>query len=270
MNRPGTHLVYAFDGFHVDATQRLLRSGSDGELIPLTSKAFETLLYLIEHRGELVEKATLIKAIWPNVVVEENNLSENISMLRRALGESASEHRFIVTTPGRGYRFVADVKVIPQPGSGAPHPTAKIESAGHSQSRQSVKFCRTPDGVRLAYATTGKGSPLVRVGHWLSHLEYDWDSPVYRHLLRDLSDHYELVRYDHRGNGLSDWDVSDISLEGFVKDLETVVEASGHDRFALLGMSMGGPPAITYAVRHPERLSAPGALWDLSNYRPQR
>lgn len=86
------------------------------EPITLTSKVFETLLYLVEHRGELVEKATLMKAIWPNVVVEENNLTQNISALRRALGETALEHRFIVTVPGRGYRFVAEVRTLVIPG----------------------------------------------------------------------------------------------------------------------------------------------------------
>ena len=102
-------LLYAFGDFRLDATQRLLRSRATGEALPLTSKAFETLLHLVERRGELVEKSALMKAVWPNVVVEENNLNQCISALRRALGENANEHRYIVTVPGRGYRFVAEV-----------------------------------------------------------------------------------------------------------------------------------------------------------------
>lgn len=112
MDLPAARVAYEFGEFHVDATQRLLRTRSDGEPVPLTSKAFETLLYLVEHPGELVDKTTLMKAVWPNVVVEENNLNQSISALRRALGETALEHRFIVTVPGRGYRFVAPVKTL--------------------------------------------------------------------------------------------------------------------------------------------------------------
>ena len=107
-----SRVVYEFGEFQLDVAQRLLRSRADGKPVPLTSKVFETLLYLVEHRGELVEKTTLMQAIWPNVVVEENNLNQNISALRRVLGESATEHRFIVTVPGRGFRFVASVKTV--------------------------------------------------------------------------------------------------------------------------------------------------------------
>ncbi|HSC07450.1 MAG TPA: winged helix-turn-helix domain-containing protein [Steroidobacteraceae bacterium] len=120
MSQPAQPVTYEFDRFRVDATQRLLRSRADGEPIPLTSKAFETLLYLVEHPGQLVDKTELMQAVWPNVVVEENNLNQSISAVRRALGESALEHRFIVTVPGRGYRFVAPVKTLSNPGQEDP------------------------------------------------------------------------------------------------------------------------------------------------------
>ncbi len=108
-------LVYEFGDFHLDATQRLLLSRADGRALPLTSRAFETLLYFVEHSGELLDKARLMKAIWPDTVVEENNLNQNITVLRRVLGESPEEHRFIVTVPGRGFRFVAGVKTLTDP-----------------------------------------------------------------------------------------------------------------------------------------------------------
>jgi TolB-like protein/DNA-binding winged helix-turn-helix (wHTH) protein len=120
MDQPASRVVYEFGDFCVDATQRLLRSRADGEPIALTSKAFETLLYLVEHPGQLVDKTELMQAVWPNVVVEENNLNQSISAIRRALGESALEHRFIVTVPGRGYRFVAPVKTLSVPAQAAP------------------------------------------------------------------------------------------------------------------------------------------------------
>jgi pimeloyl-ACP methyl ester carboxylesterase/DNA-binding winged helix-turn-helix (wHTH) protein len=218
----------------------------------LTAKVFDTLLYLVEHRGELIDKATLMKAIWPHVVVEENNLNQNISALRRTLGESATEHRFIVTVPGRGYRFVADVNVVPCGGAGV----HDVRPGNHaSAASPTIQFCTTPDGVRIAYTSSGSGPALVRTAHWLSHVEYDWESPVYRHLLQACSRKHRLIRYDHRGNGLSDRDVAEISLDTMVRDLETVIEATGLGRFALVGYSMGVPVSIAYAVRHPGRLT---------------
>lgn len=121
--------------------------------------------------------------------------------------------------------------------------------------QQEIRLCMTSDGVRIAYATAGHGPPLVKAANWLSHLEYDWQSPVWRHWLAELSAHHTLVRYDERGCGLSDWDVGALSVETWVSDLEAVVDAQGLERFPLLGMSQGGPVAITYAVRHPERVS---------------
>jgi pimeloyl-ACP methyl ester carboxylesterase/DNA-binding CsgD family transcriptional regulator len=120
---------------------------------------------------------------------------------------------------------------------------------------QQIRFCTTPDRVRLAYATHGNGPPLVKAANWLTHLEFDWESPVWRHWLEQLGRGNTLVRYDERGCGLSDWEVEDLSPEAWVSDLETVVDAAGLDRFALLGVSQGGAIALAYAVRHPERVT---------------
>ena len=121
--------------------------------------------------------------------------------------------------------------------------------------KQQVRFARSRDGVRLAWATTGSGAPLIKVATWLSHLEHDIDSPVWGHLVRELSRQRTYVRYDERGCGLSDWNVDDLSFQSWVADLETVADAAGLDRFALLGISQGASIAIDYAVRHPERVS---------------
>lgn len=121
--------------------------------------------------------------------------------------------------------------------------------------KQQIRFCTSSDGVSLAYATIGSGPPLVKAANWLNHLEYDWKSPVWNHWITELSRHHTLVRYDERGCGLSDWNVEEFSLEVWVRDLEAVVEASKLERFPLLGLSQGGPIAITYAVRHPEKVS---------------
>jgi pimeloyl-ACP methyl ester carboxylesterase/DNA-binding CsgD family transcriptional regulator len=120
---------------------------------------------------------------------------------------------------------------------------------------QKVSFCTAPDGVRIAYAVHGSGPPLVRTATWLTHLEFDWESPVWRHWLVGLGERHTLLRYDERGCGLSDRDVEDVSFEARVADFETVIDATGFEQIALLGLSQGGPVAIAYAARHPERVS---------------
>ena len=122
-------------------------------------------------------------------------------------------------------------------------------------SPQQIRFARSHDGVRLAWATSGAGPPLIKAATWLSHLEYDWESPVWSHVLAELSTKNTLVRYDERGCGLSDWAAEDLSFESWVRDLETVADATGEPRFGLLGISQGASIAIAYAVRHPERVS---------------
>jgi pimeloyl-ACP methyl ester carboxylesterase/DNA-binding CsgD family transcriptional regulator len=120
---------------------------------------------------------------------------------------------------------------------------------------QKISFCKARDGARIAMARLGHGSPLVRAAHWLSHVEYDPESPVWSAWLRELSRDHTYIRYDQRGCGLSDWSPPANSFESWVNDLEAVVDAQGLERFALLGMSQGGAIAISYAARHPEKVS---------------
>jgi pimeloyl-ACP methyl ester carboxylesterase/DNA-binding CsgD family transcriptional regulator len=120
---------------------------------------------------------------------------------------------------------------------------------------QQIRFCEAPDGVRIAYAVHGAGPPLLISTCWLSHLQHDWESPVWRHFLEDIGRFVTIVRYDERGYGLSDWDVADFGLEARIGDLEAVADHAGLDRFALMGMAQGGPPAIAYTHRHPQRVT---------------
>ena len=120
---------------------------------------------------------------------------------------------------------------------------------------QEIQYCKAADGVRIAYARVGKGSPLLKTANWLNHLEYEWDGPVWGELFRRMSADHTLVRYDERGNGLSDWNAEDLSLEAFVQDMEAVVGAAGLERFPIFAISQGGCVAIEYAARHPERVS---------------
>jgi class 3 adenylate cyclase/pimeloyl-ACP methyl ester carboxylesterase len=126
---------------------------------------------------------------------------------------------------------------------------------GSTALQQDIRFCQAPDGVRLAYSRIGEGPPLIKTGNWMTHLEYDLESPIWRHLYRELSREHTLIRYDARANGLSDWDVPAVSFEASVSDLEAVIDAAGVKRFALFGISQGCATSIAYAVRHPERVT---------------
>ena len=120
---------------------------------------------------------------------------------------------------------------------------------------QRIRFCTASDGTQIAYAEHGEGPAIVKAANWLTHLEFDWKSPIWRHWLEELARGHRVVRYDERGCGLSDRDPGDVSLDAVVGDLEAVVDSADLDRFALLGISGGGPVAISYAVRHPERIT---------------
>jgi pimeloyl-ACP methyl ester carboxylesterase/DNA-binding CsgD family transcriptional regulator len=121
--------------------------------------------------------------------------------------------------------------------------------------RTHVRFCTSSDGVRLAFAISGKGPPLVRAPHWFTHLEHDWTNPAMRAWVEDLSRRYMLLRFDQRGTGLSAREVPEISFETQVRDLECIIDAAGFERFALLGLSQGAASAVAYAAHHPERVS---------------
>src|SRR5678816_1407003 len=122
--------------------------------------------------------------------------------------------------------------------------------------RQRVQYARASDGVRLAWAESGIGPVVVKAANWLTHLEYEWESPVWRHWIRFFTDHFRFIRHDERGCGMTDWNVGDISFERWVEDLESVVDASAPtEPFALLGISQGAAACIGYAAKHPERVS---------------
>jgi class 3 adenylate cyclase/pimeloyl-ACP methyl ester carboxylesterase len=118
-----------------------------------------------------------------------------------------------------------------------------------------VNYCRARDGVRLAYATAGRGPPLVKTANWMNHIELDWEGSILGHFFVGLAKDFTLLRYDARGNGMSDWDVEDVSLDAWVSDIEAVVNAAGLDRFPLFGMSQGCAISVAFAVRHPERVT---------------
>jgi pimeloyl-ACP methyl ester carboxylesterase/DNA-binding winged helix-turn-helix (wHTH) protein len=241
--------VFRFGPFELNVREhRLVRAGS---VIPLRGKVFDTLRILVENAGKLMPKEDLLRALWPDATVEENNLNHNISLLRKTLGEKAAKQPYIETIPRIGFRFIAPVTMFAE----ASGPPAETVRAVDPSPRQQIRFCIARDGVRIAYSTTGSGYPLIKAANWLNHLEFEWNSPIWSHWIHELSRRHLLIRYDERANGLSDWSVDDLSFDAMLGDLESVVDAVGTDRFALLGISQGGAVASAYAARHPDRVS---------------
>jgi DNA-binding winged helix-turn-helix (wHTH) protein len=238
-------LIFVFGDCELDLDRFELRRG--GQPRPVEPQVFDLLAVLIRERHRVVPKEELLDIVWGNRFVSESALTSRVKAARQAIGDDGRNQRLIRTAHGRGYQFVASADEAAQP-----DPVLSVPSA---PPEQEIRFCIAGDGIRLAYATSGAGPPLVKAANWLSHLAYDWESPVWRHWLAELSRRFRLVRYDERGCGLSDWDVGRFSLDDWVDDLETVVDAAGLDRFPLLGISQGGPVAIAYAVRHPERVT---------------
>lgn len=218
-----------------------LRRGSDE--VQLRPKSFDVLRYLAERAGRLVSKDELIQAVWPDLFVTEDSVVQCIGDIRAALRDDA--HRIIKTVPRRGYLFAAalsDKELDERP------PTL-------GSFAQEIEFCRTIDGVNLAVARVGKGTPLVSIPTWLTHLEYDWQNPIRAPLLHFLAERFQLIRYDGRGFGLSDRDVAHISFATFERDLETVVDALDLRSYDLLGISQAAATALAHAARYPERVS---------------
>ena len=195
--------AYRFGPFQLDTRERRLSRGCD--VIPLRLKVFDTLRVLVENAGRLVTKQELLDTIWPETTVEENNLNHNVSVLRKALGEKATGQHYIETVPRVGYRFAAAVEPA------EPRAQAAVTSA--EKTRQEIRFCATSDGARLAYASIGSGPPLVKASNWLTHLDFEWGSPIWRHWWSALSLHHRVLRYDERGNGMSQRDVHDVSFD---------------------------------------------------------
>lgn len=186
------------------------------------------------RRDPLAEDAAQLLAARLRKLGKPDEAAEVLKDFRAALAEAGSE-----------------------PGSRAEIEPAKDGlDASPRRLHQKIGYCRAADGVRIAYATVGQGPPLVKAANWLNHLELDWEGPIWAKTFDALAADYTLVRYDERGNGLSDWDADDISFDAFVSDLETVVDALRLTRFPLIGMSQGCAVSIEYAVRHPERVSA--------------
>jgi pimeloyl-ACP methyl ester carboxylesterase/DNA-binding winged helix-turn-helix (wHTH) protein len=280
MNRPGR--FYLFDSFRVDVNERLLFK--ENREVSLTPKVFDTLLVLLENSSHVMTKKELMQQVWPDSFVEENNLAQNISILRKALGKSPDGEQYIQTVPKRGYRFVGNVRatggeeesvivrertrariVVERDDEDLARvidvlPTAvspkQLEPA--LQRPPETMYARSGD-VNIAYQVIGDAPlDLVFVMGWVSHLEYFWREPSFARFLMRLASFSRLILFDKRGTGLSDRvPINQLpTLEQRMDDVRAVMDAVGSERAALIGVSEGGPMCSLFAATYPEKTLA--------------
>lgn len=235
-----------FGPFELDQARFELRH--DGVPVHVEPQVFDLLCYLVEQRGRVVGHEELLDRVWGDRFVAETTLRSRIKQARRALAHDGDSTEWIRTVRGRGYEFVAEAGT-PAPADRPSH----VPAGGRESDPEQVHLCWS-EGVRIAYATSGSGPPLVKAANWMTHLGHDHDSPIWGHWLTELARRWTLVRYDERGCGLSAWDTGDFSFDDWVRDLELVVDDAGLDSFPLLGLSQGAAVAVDFAVRHPERV----------------
>jgi pimeloyl-ACP methyl ester carboxylesterase/DNA-binding winged helix-turn-helix (wHTH) protein/DNA-binding CsgD family transcriptional regulator len=238
---------FHFGDYCLDVARRELRSGQ--ALVAVEPQVFDLLVYLLRNRDRVVSKDDLIAAVWGGRTVSESTLTSRINAARKAVGDSGEQQNLIRTVRRKGIRFVVAVD------ESSGHPVTVAPVAAAPGLRQEIHFCTAADGVRLAYAVSGEGPPLVMAATWLTHLEHQWRSLAWQPWLEAFSREHTLLRYDSRGCGLSDRDAGDLSFETWVRDFECVVDAASFRRFSLLATCQGGPIAIEYAARHPERVN---------------
>ena len=273
---------YLFGAFRIDVIERVL-FGERGA-VPLTPKVFDTLLLLVENNNHVLGKQELIERIWPDSFVEDNNLAQNISILRKALGQSPGGQDYIQTVPKRGYRFVAEVREDWEEGAPvvvrertrsrivveeeidepmtiegpAALPPATQDFENTPFHLPETQYARSGE-VNIAYQVVGDAPlDLVFVMGWVSHMEYFWREPSFAKFLMRLASFSRLILFDKRGTGLSDRvPIHELpTLEQRMDDVRTVMEAVGSEKAALVGVSEGGPMCSLFAATYPEKTLA--------------
>lgn len=226
-----------------------------GGTVHVEPQVFDLLMLLAESGGDLVSYDDLFERVWRGRIVSDSTLAARISAARVAVGDDGKRQAVIRTVQRRGIQMAVPVvrsSHDPATASDVRVPEAVTPDSGAAQS---IRYVRSADDVSIAYAVTGEGPPLVRVGHWLTHLDLDWYSPIWRPLLARLGQHHSVYRYDQRGTGLSDRTFHGRGIDAFVGDLEAVVDATGADKVPIFTASQGVAVALKFAADHPERVS---------------
>lgn len=237
-------MIYAFADCILDTDRyKFARSGEPVELEP---QVFDLLTLLADNPARLISKDEMVERVWGGRIVSEATISSRISAARSAVGDNGKDQRVIKTIARRGIELVAPVETDGN----------RVSSTDSNHKiNQKIRFARSLDGTNIAYAVSGEGPALMRTGHFLTHLEIEWNSIIWQPYLQELGRARTLVRYDLRLTGLSDRDATDLSLEAYAADMIAVADAAGLERFPVVAASQSVPIAIYVAAHHPERIS---------------
>ncbi len=235
-------MQYFFAGCVLDVESHSF--SRDGKAVPIEPQVFDLLHLLAARAGQLVTKHDLIDVVWNGRIVSDATIGARINAVRNAVGDTGKAQCVVRTVPRRGFSMVADVTCEPV--------DPRFEQ---STTKQTIHFTASGDGTQIAYARSGKGPPLLRAGHFLTHLNRDWEGGVYQPTIAALSAEHTLFRYDQRGTGLSQRDVEDLSLEAYASDMLAVADAAGLDRFPIFATSQGVPVSVHFAATYPDRVS---------------
>jgi DNA-binding winged helix-turn-helix (wHTH) protein len=235
-------MILKFRDFQLDSRQCILLRG--GEPVSMEPQVFDLLALFVGRAGQLVHRDEMIAEVWGGRIVSEAAISSRIAAVRKAIGDDGRRQELLQTVQRRGFRFIAEVENVETAPQG---PDAGAE--------QQIRIAHSRDGTGIAYAVSGSGPPLMRAGHFLTHLELDWSSPIWRPMLDRLGQSFTLTRYDQRSTGLSDPNPPSLELDRLCDDLEAVADAVGLERFPIFAASQGVPVSIAFAVRNPHRVS---------------
>lgn len=237
-------MAYEFANCSIDPDRHLF--ARDGQRVHLEPQVFDLLLILVEWKGRLVTKDDLVNTVWQGLSVSDATISARINAVRKAVGDTGRAQAIVKTVHGRGFQLNVEVNAV------TAHP--EMPDLARSET-QNIKIAKSSYGARIAHAKSGNGPPLVRVAHWLSHLEFDWQSPVWRPLIEKLDSKNTLYRYDQRGTGLSSRGLAGADIDAFVDDLKAVADANNLDHFPIFAASQAVPVAIRFTQKYPQRVS---------------
>lgn len=240
------HLVFADCELNLSA-HTLTRAG---ELVHVEPQVFDLIACVAKAGGALVSYDDLIAEVWQGRIVSDATIAARISAARTAIGDDGKRQQVLRTVPRRGVQMVVPVSETSVEGA-----TADCTPSPSVSRTQIIRYTQSHDGTGIAWAESGEGPPLLRAGHWMSHLEHDWTSPVWQPFLDRLSNQHRLVRYDPRGTGLSDRTLNNATIEELADDMQAVADAAGLRTFPIFAASQSVPIALTFAARCPERVS---------------
>jgi len=221
-----------------------------GVPVKVEPQVFALLELLVRKAGDLVSRDEMIETIWQGRIVSDATVSARISAARAAVGDDGRSQAVIRTIVSVGLQLAVPVETV---GPGAPVAEA-MPVVPEPAVRPRIRFATAPDGTGLAWTAQGAGCPLMRGGHWLTHLELDSDNLIWRPLLERLNTGRRLIRYDPRGTGVSERECGPETLDAMVLDMKTIADAAGADRFDIFAPSQNAPVSISFAARHPDRV----------------